>query len=527
MNDKTMGSNSTKSEWPGQQHYVMLRNTGFCYTGQDKIVKCEECKVSVNMKDIGVITLNEHDSNCKIAQRLREVKLLVNVQSNQNGSDERKKKSAFCPEVNGLLENSNLDSTKLGDQTISPTQNPLAQNSTSLRQLGVDHRGENTLVEQRSFGQKDAAKDERILGQNSSFIEQCPSTERRDASVLECSVGKNLFGKSDVPMVENPLGPQNTTQCTESIQSSFVENNESRQHNPLTLENGALEQALQFKQDDSVVQQSTINAEEISRPTANTFGENHRSISILESLLENQHPCINENVRKDLTQYTTNESIKKAPSSRYHSISKRRCNDSGFVPYRRHDMYKCPIIPERTIVLKMKQRVQSGPLHPEFDVVEDRRRSFEENGINNGNTALQAEAGFYCTGGGNDTICCFYCDLGLREELLAYSPWREHARWCPVCPHVIEKKGFGFIDNVIVATRIMKDFLRDEHRHPPMSTEMIEDALKHYPPNIVQSTIHGFFFDNGFFPDRDDLFYALKTIKLWKTSETYEHCMEE
>jgi hypothetical protein len=61
-------------------------------------------------------------------------------------------------------------------------------------------------------------------------------------------------------------------------------------------------------------------------------------------------------------------------------------------------MYGCPIIPEKTLVLKMEQRVQPGPLHPEFNVVKDRRRSFEENGINNGNTALQAEAGFYCTG---------------------------------------------------------------------------------------------------------------------------------
>jgi hypothetical protein len=40
----------------------------------------------------------------------------------------------------------------------------------------------------------------------------------------------------------------------------------------------------------------------------------------------------------------------------------------------------------------------------------------------------------------------------LREEPLAGSPWREHARWCPVCPHVIEKKGYGFIDNVIVVS---------------------------------------------------------------------------
>ena len=398
MNDKTMESNSSKSEWPGQQHVAMLANTGFYYTGQDKIVECVECKVSVNMKDFGEITLNEHRSNCKIAERLRDVKSLDNVQSNQNGSNERKRKSTFCPEVNGLLENSNLDSTKLGDQTISPTQNPLTQNSTSLRQPGVDDRGKNTLVEQRSFGQIDSSVDERILGQNSSFIEQSPSAEERNASVSECSVGKNLFGKNDVPTLDNPFEHENTSQGAESIKSYLITNNESRQHNLLTLENCALEETLHFKQDDSAVQQSTINAAEISRPTANTFGENHRSTSVLESLLENQDPSIKKNVRKDLTQYTTYESIKRAPSNRYHPSSRRRCNESGFMRYGRHDMYGCPIIPEKTLVLKMEQRVQPGPLHPEFNVVKDRRRSFEENGINNGNTALQAEAGFYCTG---------------------------------------------------------------------------------------------------------------------------------
>ena len=317
MNDKTMESNSSKSEWPGQQHVVMLRNTGFCYTRQDKIVECVECKVSVNMKDIGVITLNEHHSNCKIAQRLREVKSLDNVHSNQNGSNERKMKSTFCPEVNELLENSNLDSTKLGDQTISQTQNPLTQNSTSLRQPGVDDRGKDILVEQRLLGQIDSSVDERILGQNSSLIEQSPSAEERNASVSEFSVGKNLhlFGNSDVP--------------------TLVTNNESRQHNSLTLENSALGETLHFKQDGSVVQQSTINAEEISRPTANTFGENHRSTSVLE----NQNPRIKKNVRKNFPQYTTYESIKRAPSSGCHPSSRRRCNESGFMRYRRHDMY--------------------------------------------------------------------------------------------------------------------------------------------------------------------------------------------
>jgi hypothetical protein len=42
-----------------------------------------------------------------------------------------------------------------------------------------------------------------------------------------------------------------------------------------------------------------------------------------------------------------------------------------------------------------------------------------------------------------------------------------------------------------------------EKESSPMSTYMIEDALRHYPPSIVRRTIQGFFLDNGrlFFPE--------------------------
>jgi len=40
-------------------------------------------------------------------------------------------------------------------------------------------------------------------------------------------------------------------------------------------------------------------------------------------------------------------------------------------------------------------------------------------------------------------------------------------------------------------------FVLDKHRYRPMSTDMIEDALRHYPPSIVDSTIQGFVLDNG------------------------------
>jgi hypothetical protein len=42
-----------------------------------------------------------------------------------------------------------------------------------------------------------------------------------------------------------------------------------------------------------------------------------------------------------------------------------------------------------------------------------------------------------------------------------------------------------------------------EKESSPMSTYMIEDALRHYPRRIVETTIQGFFLDNGrlFFPE--------------------------
>jgi hypothetical protein len=40
-------------------------------------------------------------------------------------------------------------------------------------------------------------------------------------------------------------------------------------------------------------------------------------------------------------------------------------------------------------------------------------------------------------------------------------------------------------------------FALDKHRYRPMSTDMIVDALRHYPASIVVSTIQGFVLDNG------------------------------
>ena len=52
-------------------------------------------------------------------------------------------------------------------------------------------------------------------------------------------------------------------------------------------------------------------------------------------------------------------------------------------------------------------------------------------------------------------------------------------------------------------------------------------TFKRYAFVIFFYQILYFLYALGFFPCHDDLFHALETIKLWKTSDTYEYCMEE
>lgn len=58
-----------------------------------------------------------------------------------------------------------------------------------------------------------------------------------------------------------------------------------------------------------------------------------------------------------------------------------------------------------------------------------------------------AEAGFYYTGVGDQTLC-FYCGGGLKDWEEDDQPWEQHALWFSKCMFVILKKGVDFIEKV-------------------------------------------------------------------------------
>lgn len=61
----------TFREWTGQQFATVLAGKGFSYTGTDEIIKCDECKATVNMASGSVDALtNEHNPDCKIRKYL-------------------------------------------------------------------------------------------------------------------------------------------------------------------------------------------------------------------------------------------------------------------------------------------------------------------------------------------------------------------------------------------------------------------------------------------------------------------------
>ncbi|XP_057672920.1 death-associated inhibitor of apoptosis 1-like [Diorhabda carinulata] len=58
-----------------------------------------------------------------------------------------------------------------------------------------------------------------------------------------------------------------------------------------------------------------------------------------------------------------------------------------------------------------------------------------------------AEAGFYYTGAGDQTLC-FYCGGGLKDWEENDDPWEQHALWFSKCVYVNLKKGKDYIDEV-------------------------------------------------------------------------------
>ncbi|XP_063403356.1 E3 ubiquitin-protein ligase XIAP-like isoform X2 [Mytilus trossulus] len=178
-----------------------------------------------------------------------------------------------------------------------------------------------------------------------------------------------------------------------------------------------------------------------------------------------------------------------------------------------------------TLMLRLRERVSSGPLHPDFKTLEARKRNL--NGIIDPYSSV-AEAGFFADSScGKERICCFYCDGNLRNQLLSYNPFREHSRWFPVCPFILQQKGEKYIHTVSQDTNILKTFLKNKMRTSCMDTNVVVEAMQVYPQYAIGKIVEEYFIDNGYFPCREDLFESLENLQLWKTSETYDYCRVE
>ncbi|XP_044575990.1 baculoviral IAP repeat-containing protein 7-B-like isoform X2 [Cotesia glomerata] len=90
-----------------------------------------------------------------------------------------------------------------------------------------------------------------------------------------------------------------------------------------------------------------------------------------------------------------------------------------------------------------------GPAHPEFASYDARLKSFESWPKSMPQTKDQlADAGFYYTGTGDQTIC-YHCGGGLNDWEPKDDPWFQHAKWFKKCYYVLMVKGQDFIKSVI------------------------------------------------------------------------------
>ncbi|XP_052087222.1 E3 ubiquitin-protein ligase XIAP-like [Mytilus californianus] len=237
-------------------------------------------------------------------------------------------------------------------------------------------------------------------------------------------------------------------------------------------------------------------------------------------------PRIHSRICTDLTLYDNYQSIKLAP---FWCCPCRLCRYNNTVSVFRNKsktcMYRFPKLNVKTLMLRLRERVSSGPLHPEFNTLEARKRNL--NGIIDSYSCV-AEAGFFADSScGKERICCFYCDGNLRNQLLSYNPFREHTRWFPVCPFILQQKGEEYIHNVLQDTKVLKTFLKDKMRTSCMDTNVVVEAMRVYPQYAIGKVVEEFFIENGYFPCREDLFESLENFQLWKTSETYDYCRFE
>ncbi|XP_066587225.1 death-associated inhibitor of apoptosis 1-like isoform X2 [Prorops nasuta] len=89
-----------------------------------------------------------------------------------------------------------------------------------------------------------------------------------------------------------------------------------------------------------------------------------------------------------------------------------------------------------------------GPVHPEYASHDARLRTFESWPKSMPQTKEQlAEAGFYYTGKGDQTLC-YHCNGGLKDWEPNDDPWEEHAKWFSKCFYLLMVKGQEYVNKV-------------------------------------------------------------------------------
>lgn len=89
-----------------------------------------------------------------------------------------------------------------------------------------------------------------------------------------------------------------------------------------------------------------------------------------------------------------------------------------------------------------------GPAHPEYASRDARYRTFESWPKSMPQTKDQlADAGFYYTGKGDQTLC-YHCGGGLKDWEQNDDPWEQHAKWFSKCCYLLMVKGQEYVNSI-------------------------------------------------------------------------------
>ena len=89
-----------------------------------------------------------------------------------------------------------------------------------------------------------------------------------------------------------------------------------------------------------------------------------------------------------------------------------------------------------------------GPLHPEYASYDARLNTFSTWPKSMPQTKEQlADAGFYYTGKGDQTIC-YHCGCGLKDWEPEDNPWEQHAKWFSKCYYLLTVKGQDYVNKI-------------------------------------------------------------------------------